>query len=117
VPVGRVRGAVQRAPLPLSANPGQLHYDSVAEKTGKTSSAHCAARRTRMIVLHEGSLNSGYQCTDFYDPRDELRIIWNDPSIGVTWPVSEPILSSKDREAATLAKQLDRLPVWPDAAP
>jgi dTDP-4-dehydrorhamnose 3,5-epimerase len=58
-----------------------------------------------------------YQCTDFYDPRDELRIIWNDPSIGVRWPVSEPILSGKDREAATLAEQLDHLPVWPGAAP
>jgi dTDP-4-dehydrorhamnose 3,5-epimerase len=58
-----------------------------------------------------------YQCTDFYDPRDELRIIWNDPSIGVRWPVSEPILSGKDREAATLMEQLDHLPVWLDASP
>ncbi len=58
-----------------------------------------------------------YQCTDFYDPRDELRIIWNDPSIGVRWPVSEPILSGKDREAATLTEQLDHLPVWLDASP
>lgn len=56
-----------------------------------------------------------YQCTDFYDPRDEIRIIWNDPSIGVRWPVSEAILSSKDREAATLSAQLDHLPVWPAA--
>ena len=53
-----------------------------------------------------------YQCTDFYDPRDELRIIWNDPSIGIKWPVSEPILSSSDRDAATLVDQLDQLPKW-----
>jgi dTDP-4-dehydrorhamnose 3,5-epimerase len=54
-----------------------------------------------------------YQCTDFYDAGDELRIIWNDPSIGVSWPVaSEPILSDKDREAATLAEQMEQLPVW-----
>lgn len=58
-----------------------------------------------------------YQCTDFYDPYDELRIIWNDPSIGVRWPVSEPTLSGKDREAATLTAQLDQLPVWREAAP
>jgi dTDP-4-dehydrorhamnose 3,5-epimerase len=51
----------------------------------------------------------------FYDPRDEIRIIWNDPSIGVRWPISEAILSSEDREAATLAEQLDHLPVWPGA--
>jgi dTDP-4-dehydrorhamnose 3,5-epimerase len=56
-----------------------------------------------------------YQCTDFYDAGDELRIIWNDPSIGVRWPVtSEPILSDKDREAATLAEQMEQLPVWAD---
>jgi dTDP-4-dehydrorhamnose 3,5-epimerase len=54
-----------------------------------------------------------YQCTDFYDADDELRIIWNDPSIGVRWPVArEPILSDKDRGAATLAEQMEQLPVW-----
>jgi dTDP-4-dehydrorhamnose 3,5-epimerase len=53
-----------------------------------------------------------YQCTDFYDADDELRIIWNDPSIGVRWPAREPILSDKDRGAATLAEQMEQLPVW-----
>jgi len=53
-----------------------------------------------------------YQCTDFYDPSDELRIKWNDPSIGVRWPLRQPILSDKDRTAATLEAQLDQLPVW-----
>jgi dTDP-4-dehydrorhamnose 3,5-epimerase len=53
-----------------------------------------------------------YQCTDFYDAGDELRIKWNDPQIGVAWPQTEPILSGKDRDAATLAEQMDQLPVW-----
>jgi len=56
-----------------------------------------------------------YQCTDFYDPGDELRIKWNDSQIGVGWPVAEPILSDKDRDAATLAEQMDQLPVWREA--
>ena len=56
-----------------------------------------------------------YQCTDFYDPGDELRIKWNDSQIGVDWPVAEPILSDKDRDAATLAEQMDQLPVWREA--
>lgn len=56
-----------------------------------------------------------YMCTDFYDPLDELRIKWNDPQIGVRWPVVEPVLSDKDRGAATLEEQMDQLPVWRDA--
>ena len=57
-----------------------------------------------------------YKCTDFYDPGDEIRIIWNDPTIGLKWPVGEPILSGQDRKAATLAEQLDDLPVWLEPA-
>ena len=53
-----------------------------------------------------------YKCTDYYDPADELRIIWNDPAIGIKWPVSTPILSAKDRDAQTLAAQMDLLPVY-----
>jgi dTDP-4-dehydrorhamnose 3,5-epimerase len=57
-----------------------------------------------------------YKCTDFYDPTDELRIIWNDPSIGIKWPVSNPIVSAKDRSAKTLAEQFDLLPTFGDAS-
>lgn len=38
-----------------------------------------------------------YKCDDFYHPNDEGGIIWNDPDIGIEWPISEkPILSEKD---------------------
>jgi dTDP-4-dehydrorhamnose 3,5-epimerase len=53
-----------------------------------------------------------YKCTDYYDPGDELRIIWNDPSIGIKWPVSAPILSAKDAGAKTLIEQFDLLPIF-----
>ena len=51
-----------------------------------------------------------YKCTEFYDPSDELRIIWNDPTIGVKWPVAEPILSSGDQAARRLDELIDLLP-------
>ncbi len=37
-----------------------------------------------------------YKCTDFYNPAAEGGIIWNDPDIGIDWPVKRPVLSEKD---------------------
>ena len=37
-----------------------------------------------------------YKCTDFYRPSDEGGVIWNDPDIGVAWPLASPSLSAKD---------------------
>jgi dTDP-4-dehydrorhamnose 3,5-epimerase len=51
-----------------------------------------------------------YKCTDFYDPSDELRIMWNDPAIGVRWPVAQPLLSAKDSDAHTLDDLMQLLP-------
>ncbi len=50
-----------------------------------------------------------YKCTDFYRPDDEFTIAWNDPAIGISWPVSEPLLSERDRNAPLLATVSDRL--------
>lgn len=43
-----------------------------------------------------------YMCTDFYDPMDEASILWNDPDIGIRWPIKNPILSDRDRDAKRL---------------
>ncbi len=37
-----------------------------------------------------------YKASDFYSPAHERGLIWNDPQIGIRWPVSNPILSEKD---------------------
>jgi dTDP-4-dehydrorhamnose 3,5-epimerase len=58
-----------------------------------------------------------YKCTDYYDPSDELRIAWNDPAIGIRWPIENPILSDKDRQAVTLAEQQGFLPHYSEAQP
>lgn len=41
-----------------------------------------------------------YKTTDFYAPSHERSIIWNDPSIGIDWPITtEPSISNKDAAA------------------
>ena len=51
-----------------------------------------------------------YKCTDFYVPGDEVGLIWNDPQIGVKWPIEQPILSDKDAVLPSWADVLDLLP-------
>lgn len=43
-----------------------------------------------------------YKCTDIYAPQAERSIIWNDPDLGIKWPVTSPKLSPKDADAPTL---------------
>lgn len=50
-----------------------------------------------------------YKCTDFYRPEDEFSLAWNDPELGIPWPVSDPILSERDRGAPSLADLTRRL--------
>ncbi len=44
-----------------------------------------------------------YKCTALYNPAGESAILWNDPAIGIGWPVGQPTLSPRDAAAQTLA--------------
>lgn len=45
-----------------------------------------------------------YKCTDIYAPEHERTLLWNDPTVGVEWPVEgEPVLSAKDQAGLELA--------------
>jgi dTDP-4-dehydrorhamnose 3,5-epimerase len=46
-------------------------------------------------VLSDSAIFS-YKCTDYYNSSVEMGIIWNDPDIGIDWPIDEPKLSQKD---------------------
>lgn len=61
-------------------------------------------------VLSEAALFA-YKCTDFYNRDTELSVLWNDPEIGIDWPLNDPLVSDKDTAAAPLsAIDRSRLP-------
>ncbi|HJP11135.1 MAG TPA: dTDP-4-dehydrorhamnose 3,5-epimerase [Arenicellales bacterium] len=51
-----------------------------------------------------------YKCTALYEPADDAAVRWNDPQIGIDWPISSPVLSAKDNEAPML-KEIENLVV------
>lgn len=57
------------------------------------------------LTLSE-SADFQYKCTDYYAPEWERSILWNDPAIGIDWPLDgiEPALSAKDAAGSLLAE-------------
>ena len=49
-----------------------------------------------------------YFCTAPYNPASETAVRWDDPDLGIPWPVADPVLSSKDASAGTLEDWLAR---------
>jgi dTDP-4-dehydrorhamnose 3,5-epimerase len=56
-----------------------------------------------------------YKLSSLYDPATEAGIAWDDPDVGVDWPLSDPRLSDRDRNAPRLAEVADELPWVADA--
>lgn len=51
------------------------------------------------FVVLSDSADFVYKATDYYAPKSERSILWNDPEIGIEWPLTgDPILSAKDQE-------------------
>lgn len=45
-----------------------------------------------------------YKCSDYYNRDGERSLVWNDPHIGVKWPIDSPLLSAKDLENPALSQ-------------
>jgi dTDP-4-dehydrorhamnose 3,5-epimerase len=52
-------------------------------------------------VLSETALFA-YKCTEFYTPKHELTLAWNDSDVGIKWPLENPQLSDKDMRGVRL---------------
>ena len=48
-----------------------------------------------------------YKCTDFYNRATEISLRWDDPDVGIDWPISNPELADKDAQAPCL-RDIDR---------
>ncbi|HEY2157587.1 MAG TPA: dTDP-4-dehydrorhamnose 3,5-epimerase [Isosphaeraceae bacterium] len=54
-----------------------------------------------------------YKCTGYYTPSDEGSIRWDDPAIAIDWPISDPVLATKDAQAPRLTDvPPERLPTF-----
>jgi dTDP-4-dehydrorhamnose 3,5-epimerase len=53
------------------------------------------------LVLSETALFH-YKCTEFYSPKDEMAVRWDDPDIGIVWPLKDPLLSERDAKGLRL---------------
>lgn len=47
-----------------------------------------------------------YKCSNYYAPQTEGAIAWDDPDLAISWPIAEPVLSGRDRNATRLAEYL-----------
>lgn len=81
---------------------------------GKWFGAYLSAENTRQMwvpagfahgfVVTSDSADFLYKTTDYYAPEHERSIAWNDPAIGIEWPLTgAPVLSAKDSNACSLA--------------
>ena len=43
-----------------------------------------------------------YKTTDYYSPQEERVLLWNDPEVGIQWPVETPVLNERDKRGTSL---------------
>jgi dTDP-4-dehydrorhamnose 3,5-epimerase len=53
------------------------------------------------LVISEAAVVT-YKCTAYYDPASERTLLWNDPDVGIEWPMEPTIISAKDRAGQRL---------------
>ena len=89
---------------------------------GQWTGTHLSEKNRRQLFIPEGFAHGfcvlsekalfTYKCSDVYAPDCDGGILWCDPSLGILWPVKEPVLSDKDTKYPLLSQiHPDRLPV------
>lgn len=89
---------------------------------GQWEGVYLSAENKRQFYVPEGFAHGfvvtseeavfNYKCTDFYAPEYDSGLLWNDPEVGIAWPLEglgDILLSEKDKKQKTL-KELNDLP-------
>ena len=87
---------------------------------GRWVGTHLSAQNQRQLWIPEGfahgfvvlseSAEFLYKTTDYYAPEHERSLLWNDPEVGIEWPIAEPPqLSAKD----SAGKRLSEVELFP----
>jgi dTDP-4-dehydrorhamnose 3,5-epimerase len=125
---GTLRGLHAQQPRPqgklLRVVEGEIWDVAVDARLGSPSFGRCvgvvlSAENFRQFWLPPGVLHGfcvtsevaqvEYKCTELYDPQAELGVRWNDPELAIPWPIADPVLSEKDRNAPLLREVRHRL--------
>ena len=107
-----LQGAVWDVAVDIRRNsPHFGQWTAVALSSGKKNQIYVPPGFAHgFCVLSETALFA-YKCTDTYYPGAEVGFRWDDPEVGIAWPVREPILSEKDAKLPLLRQiPLEQLP-------
>ena len=84
---------------------------------GKWAGYHLSSKNWLQLYIPEGFAHGFcvlsemvefmYKCSDYYSSPDERGIVWNDPDIGINWPIDDPVLSQKDSDYPTFRELFD----------
>ena len=102
-----VHGAIFDAAVDLRAGSPTLGQWVAVELTAEN-------RKQLMVPVGFGhafqALSDGaeviYKCSGYYTPAAEGGVAWNDPDVGIEWPIAAPILSRRDRDQVSLREYL-----------
>lgn len=85
-----------------------------SETFGKWVGVNLSSENKKQLWIPEGfahgflvlsdSAEFLYKTTNFYNPGSDKGVAWNDPDIGISWPINNPLLSDKDSKQPFLFK-------------
>ena len=97
-----------RAGSPTEGRKAELSLDAEGERTAlylPPGIAHGFYAETEVLLQ--------YLVDTYYTGEDELGLAWDDPGVGIAWPVSEPILAERDRHNPSLREAMAHQPLYP----
>ena len=88
-------------------SPTFLQFHSIVATEDNQIQVWASADFARGFLALENNTEVQYKCEAYHNPAEDKAILWNDPRIGIPWPVSSPILSERDKVAPMVTEILE----------